>query len=577
MRDKENDELCLRKYEELKQFPCMFDWIDRWAKEIPKQDALIEFNTGDKISWKQFATSTKAFAAKLLALGIKKGDVIATSLPLLKEHVYLMYACFRIGAIVAPLDLRLKVGEVARCFEKMQPKAYFSLGKTDVVDFRPIIQEMIKKFGKENGGSCEIFVQFQKEADLIVEGAVGITEFAKDIKKTYLLKGIIGGSVRKAQKKMTKRDPILIIFTTGSTGYPKPALLCSENILIQNIGLAVAFDFTHADKMLVNLPPSHVGCTTEQLATTLYGGGTAILLHIFKPDESLEAVQKYKATALGQIPALFSMEWRLPNYDSYDLSTLRFALYGGQAVTRKFLEQLSTMAPEFGTGLGLTESAGFVTYSPLDGTVDDILSSVGFDMPLCPISIREPMKSDGSAGIEKEPGEIGEICFSGPQIFLGYLNDEENTRKTISTDGILYTGDLGYYDEQGLHFSGRAKLLIKPKGYNVFPTEVEDFIQSKFKGKIGNVAVVGAQHEVFTEGIIAFVEKSEKNVNLTVEEIEETFSELAAYKRPSHIEIVDPEQIPLNRVAKTDYLELKTKANSIIEALRKAGKWDENL
>jgi acyl-CoA synthetase (AMP-forming)/AMP-acid ligase II len=82
------------------------------------------------------------------------------------------------------------------------------------------------------------------------------------------------------------------------------------------------------------------------------------------------------------------------------------------------------------------------------------------------------MNSDGSAGKEKSKGEIGEICFSGPQIFLGYLGDPENTRKTISTDGICYTGDLGYYDEEGLHFSGRSKLVIKPKGYQVYTDDV---------------------------------------------------------------------------------------------------------
>ncbi|MCF2140316.1 MAG: acyl--CoA ligase [Candidatus Lokiarchaeota archaeon] len=576
MRDQKKDQICLEKYEELKKYPRMFDWIDRWAKEIPNNIAIIEYNTGEKITWKAFATATKAFAAKLLNMGLRKGDVIATSLPLLKEHIYLMYACFRIGVIIAPLDLRLKLHEVERNFERIQPKAYFTLGKTEVVDFRPIITHIQEKFGSKNGGTCKYFIQFQKETDLIVPGAIGITEFAKGIKKNYIFNGIIKGTVRKAQKKVGKRDPILIIFTTGSTGYPKPALLCSENILIQNIGLAVAFDLTHKDVMLVNLPPSHVGCTTEQLATTLYGGGTALILHIFNPEHSLDAIQKYKATAMGQIPALFAMEWRLPNYNQYDLSSLRFALYGGQAVTRKFLEQLSKMASQFGTGLGLTETAGFNTYTPLDGTVDDILSSVGFDMPLCPISIREPMTKDGLAGTEKKPGEVGEICFSGNQIFLGYLNDEENTRKNISKDGFLYTGDLGYYDEMGLHFSGRAKLLIKPKGYNVFPTEVEEFIQNRFKKKVGNVSVVGAPHEVFTEAIIAFVEKSSPEMELTVEEIQAELKELAAYKRPSYIEILNPGEIPLNRVAKTDYLKLKERALEIVSRLRAEHKWDVN-
>jgi fatty-acyl-CoA synthase len=571
MRSAEKDQDCLKRAKELNQFPRMFDWVDRWAKEIPEKIAIIEYNTKEEITWKDFATKTKAFAAKLLAMGIKKGDVVATSLPLLKEHIYLMYAIYRIGAIVAPLDLRLKEQEVDRCFQSMKPKAYFTLGKTDVVDFRPIVESMIKKHGNANGGSCEYFVQFQKEPELVVKGAVGITEFAADIKKIFIIKGLLLGSVKKAQKKVTKRDPILIVFTTGSTGYPKPALLCSENILLQNIGLAVAFDMEPSDKMLVNLPPSHVGCVTEQLATTIYGGGVSVILHIFKPDESLDAIQKYKINSFGQIPALFAMEWRLPNYSEYDISTLRFALYAGQAVSRQFLEQLSKMAPGFGTGFGLTETAGFVTYSPLDGTVDDILAGVGFDCPLCPVSIREPMNPDGAAGAEKPKGEIGNICFSGPQIFLGYLNDEENTKKTISTDGQLYTGDLGSYDESGLHFAGRTKLVIKPKGYQVFPTEVENFIENALKEKLSSVACVGVEHEVFTEAILMFV-VVKPGQKVTVQEVQDAAKNMAAYKRPTHVEIL--KELPLNRVAKTDYVTLKSLSKEIVQKLRAKGGWD---
>lgn len=570
MRDPAKDKLCLERYKELDKYPRMFDWVDKYAKERPNDIALIEYNTGEEVTWKDFATKSKAFAAKLLSMDIQKGDVVATTLVLLKEHVYLMYACWRIGAICAPLDPRLKINEIDQCFQTMKPKAYFCLGNTPVTDFREIIKAMMEKHGKKNGGSVEHFIQFQKEVDEIVPGAIGITEFASDIKKIFI-KAAITGKVKRAQKKVGRQDPILIIFTTGSTGSPKSALISSENILIQNIGLVVAFDMMPADKMLVNLPPSHVGCVTEQLATTIYGGGVCVLLHMFNPEHSLDAIQKYKITVVGQIPALFAMEWRLPNYKDYDISTLRFALYGGQAVSRQFLEQLAEMAPQFGTGLGLTETAGFDTYSPLDGTVDDILAGVGFDMPLCPISIRDTMKPDGSAGDVKAKGETGEICFSGKQIFLGYLNDEENTKKTISTDGICYTGDLGAYDEKGLHFAGRSKLMIKPKGFNVFPTEVENYIQNALKEKISGVACVGAKHEIFTEAIIAFVVKKPGS-NVSAEDVNNAVKDIASYKRPSHVEIID--EMPLNRAAKTDYLILKDKVGAIVEKLRADGGWD---
>jgi len=573
MLSKKMDELCIQKAEELKLYPRMFDWVDRWAKERPNDKALIEYTGGVEVTWKEFATKSKAFAAKLLSMGIKKGDVVATSLATIKEHIWLMYACYRIGAIFTPLDLRLKVTEVDYCFEKLKPKAYFSLGKTEIVDFRPIIEAMMAKYGKANNGPCEYFIQFDKTPELIVKGAIGVLDFAADIKKIFI-KALITGKVKKAQALVGKRDPILIIFTTGSTGKPKPALLCSENILVQNIGLMVGFDMRAEDRMLVNLPTSHVGCVTEQLATTIFAGGTSVLIQVFKPDQSLDAIQKYKCTTLGQIPALYAMEWRLPNYKDYNVSSLKFALYGGQAVTRQFLEQLHAMAPKFGSGLGLTETGGFCTYTPLDGTVDDILASIGYDMPLFPISIREPMTPDGKAGPEKKKGEIGEITFSGPQVFLGYLNDPENTKKTISSDGYVYTGDLGSYDEKGLHFAGRQKLVIKPKGYQVYPSEVEEFVSAEFKDQIASVAVVGAQHDVFTEAIVLFAEKK-PDAKVTAAEIIKACDKIAAYKRPSHVELLEPTQMPLNRVAKTDYMVLKDKAKEIVTALRAKGGWDK--
>ncbi len=157
---------------------------------------------------------------------------------------------------------------------------------------------------------------------------------------------------------------------------------------------------------------------------------------------------------------------------------------------------------------------------------------------------------------------------------MGYLNDSENTQKLISKEGICYTGDLGYYDKEGLHFSGRSKLVIKPKGYQVYPDDVERHISKKLKDKINMVAVLGAEHAVFSEAIIAFVEPL-KGVKITSEEVLEACNDISSYSRPSHVEIVNTGQFPLNRVAKTDYLLLKDEAKKIVDVLRGEGKWDK--
>jgi fatty-acyl-CoA synthase len=568
METEQKNRACAQRYREL--LPGVSDYVDHWAKRNPKGIAIQEFSTGESVTWKDLSKKTKAFSAKLLAMGLKKGDVIATSLPLLKEHVYIIFACFRIGAIAAPLDLRLKEEEVDRYFKKIKPKAYFFLGKTPVADFRPLVTALFQRYRDE----VRHWIQFQKETDLLIPGVVGISEFAADIKRIYLL-SILTGSVRCARRAVGKRDPAVIVFTTGSTGEPKPAVICHENILVQCIGMVVAFDVTERDRMLVNLPPSHVGCLTEQLAMTVYAGGTCIILPVYKADDSLRAIEKYQATMLGQIPAMYNMQWLLADYSSYDLTSLRIAVYGGQSVSSGFLEKLSRMAPRIGSGLGLTETAGFCTYTPLHADAAVIQKSLGFCSPLCPITIREPIGGEGTAGGVKAPGEVGEVCFEGPQVFLGYLNDEMNTHRTISKEGICYTGDMGNYDEQGLHLSGRRKEIIKPKGYQVFPGDVENFLAAKLGDRVTSVACVGALHELFSEAIIAFIEVSERG-KVTVEEIFEIGKGLAAYARPSHVEILPPGGMPLNRVAKTDYLILKKRAEEIVSSLRESGGWDRS-
>jgi fatty-acyl-CoA synthase len=544
--------------------------IEKWAKEKPDEIGLICADDAREFSWKIIHQSATAIAIKLIEMGLKKGDFLATSLPFLPEHIFLQYACFQIGVIHVPLDLRLKPPEIIRCLTLVKTKVYCHLGKTPNADFGALGIAV-----KQNCPFVEHFIQFSKP-DECNEGAISAFTLAKEAEE--LAKKVLSGNAPElAQKYSEAKDSIVetdgcqVIYTTGSTGAPKPALLSHRGITSQNLTLGMGFDMTENDTMCVNLPPSHVGGQAEQLMTPWFFGGKCVVLHIFKPDLTLEAIQKYKVTLFGQIPALFVMEWRLPNYADYDLSSLKFGLYGGQAVSRQFLEQLQRMTPRFGTGLGLTETSGFCTYTPLNGTVDDILAGVGYAMPITPISIRDPMLPDGKAGKELPPGENGEICFSGPQLFLGYVNDEEATQKTISTDGWVYTGDYGSYDEKGLHLAGRTKLIIKPKGYNVFPTEVENFIMNSLQEKITGVACVGVKHEVFTEAIFAFVvPKSGKTV--TPEEVYKAAKEMASYKRPSHVEIIS--EMPLNRVAKTDYVTLKDTADNIVEDLRAAGKWD---
>lgn len=558
------------------KLPLLNSYIEKWAKEMPDKPALIQHEDDKTVTYKKFNSLVDFFALRLLDMGIKKGDRVATMLVLVPEHVLLMYACFKIGAIIAPLDVRLKEMEVVRDLNKIKPKAFFFLGKTPIIDFR----EMGKAV-RDNCPYVEHLVQFTPNpgpGDLL-DGATAITDMmAKGKLISLKLKNIFTRSLEKAYSKIDTKTPALIIYTTGTTGEPKPAVMCHENIIVQNevLNRGVGLDGNNMI-MLVNLPPSHVGCVTEQLMTTLYLGGTAVILRIFDPKLTLEAIEKHKVGIFGQIPTQFRIEWALPEYNDYDLSSLEYAIYGGSAVDTVFLKQLAQMAPNFGTGIGMTETAGFYSFTPKGISVEEMAGQVGQAFEdLAPITIRKPVQEDGTAGEELADGEIGEICVSGPIVFQGYYNMPEETDRAIAQDGWLYTGDLGYFKDmnsyKALYLAGRQKFVIKQKGFQVFPDEVQDFIASH--PKVDIVDVVGVKHQIFDEGIFVFI-RPKKGEKLTEKEIIDHCQGIASYKRPQHVEIwPEDKEFPLTRVAKVDKKELKVMADSIIEDLRKQGKWD---
>jgi fatty-acyl-CoA synthase len=528
--------------------------IAKWAGEKPLAPAIVNHNSGETLDWATLEQSTNALARRLLRLGFRKGDYLATSLPFLTGHILLEYACFKIGVIHTPLDLRLRPPEVLRALGLVQPRGYAFLGKTPAADFREVAQAV-----RRECSSVEHLIQFSPRSETL-DGALSFADLAS---------GAPAVPERECQAAMAtveEQDPAQAIFTTGSTGSSKAALLSHRNITCQNMCLGAAFGFAERTRLLVNLPPSHVGGQAEALMSTLFWGGTAIVLEMFDAARSLEAIHRHSVNVIGQIPAMYHYEWRQPDLAAAGrLPSLEIAIYGGQQVPRAFLERLGGMAPRIGTGLGLTESAGFCTYTPLDAGVDEILSSIGHDMPVYRMSIRQPMRVDGWAGEPLPDGETGHICFQGPQTFLGYAGDAEATARTISRDGVLYTGDVGFRREDGLHFSGRASWIIKPAGHQVFPGDVENHFCG-LGDKVASCAVVGAEHHLLSEAIVAFVEKK-PGATLTVAELRRHARAMASFMRPLHYIVLEPGQMPLNRAAKSDYLRLRELASEAAEQL----------
>ncbi len=509
--------------------------VDHWAARTPEGLAVINATRGTTLDWATLAHVSSALARELVRRGFRKGDFLATSLPLLNEHILLEYACFRAGIIHVPLDLRLSPAEIVRSLSLVRALGYATALPHDVRAECPFVEHHWDLAGMQE-----------------------------------LFQAALAAGPHVELPFVDPTDGAQVIFTTGSTGRPKAALLTHRSITSQNLCLGAAFEF-ESSRVLINLPPSHVGCQAELLMSTFFWGGTAVTLEIFDPGRSLEAIERYQVRLIGQIPAMFFMEWRHSEFAKRDLSSLDIAVYGGQAVPRPFLDKLRTTAPRIATGLGLTEASGFCTYTQPTPNVDEVAASIGHAMPIYPMTIRQPMHPGGLAGDELPNGQIGHVCFHGPQTFAGYVSDPDATRQTISTDGYLYTGDMGYKDAGGLHFAGRAKWLIKPAGYQVFPGDVENHFAA-LDTKVAACGVVGVEHPIWVEAIVAFIEKK-PGAELTEAELKRHARSLTSYMRPLHYVIVEPGQLPLNRVAKIDTLKLKEMAEEEVRSLRGRGRW----
>ncbi|MGB8261184.1 MAG: class I adenylate-forming enzyme family protein [Terracidiphilus sp.] len=549
----------------------LHDVVAKWAREKPAAPALLSADGSRSVTWAEFDRVTAALACELLRLGFGRRDYLVTLLPMSVDHVLLEYACFKVGVIVAPLDLRLTPAEVMRALDILRPRGFTCLGATPGMDFSGMLRAV-----QAHCPWVEQWIAVDSTAE--IPGALPFASLAGPAWQAARegAPAVPGdaAALTAVDATIADDDGALVIFTTGSTGSPKPALLSHRNITVQNMCMCGSFfGGDRGTRTLVNLPPSHVGGQTEALMSTLFGGGSVVLLEVFDAARSLRAIASQRVEILGQIPAMFNLQWMLKEYETYDLSSLRFAAYGGNAVSRPFVERLAAMAPVIGTGLGLTECAGFCTYVQANAREHELMvAGLGQDMPVYPCTIRKPMQDDGTAGEELPAGEIGHVCFRGPQTFLGYVNDPAATARTASRDGYLYTGDLGFKDAAGLHLTGREKWVIKSMGFQVFPGDVESHVLA-LAAKVANCVVVGVGHAVAGEAPVAVVEKR-PGAELTAKELDRHARALSSYMRPRHWIVLEPATLPMNRVGKPDYLRAQEMARQEIAGLRARGEWD---
>lgn len=493
------------------------DYVSYWAKVKPEDEALVH---GDRrISYREFDEWATRIAASLEGLGVRRGDRVAVELLTLPEYVLLYMGIARLGAVMVGVNPLYTAEEAAYLLQVTRPAAVFTAA--------PFLERLSPALEQ---APVPQHVLLAGEAD----GWLGWEAFLR-------------GASTTRQWTTDADDPVLIVFTSGTTGKPKGAVL-SHRSISSNIEVEVQhFGLTSSDRMVLHLPMNHVGGATEMTMGAIIAGATLVVLERFHPQKTLELVQKERVTFLGQVPTMFIMELNLPEFKQYDLSSLKRLAVAGAPTPTEVMRKMMAIAPVV-TGYGMTEAAGFVTYTEFDDDPETVAHTVGR------IAAEFEMRIGDTDGGEVPAGEIGEVLLRGNCLMQGYYGDAAATREALTCDGWYRTGDMGFVDARGyLTLAGRKKEMFISGGYNVYPPEIEESL-SRHPGVL-LAACVGVPDSVFGEVGKAYV-VPKPGTALDAEELKRFLAErLASYKVPRHFEF--RESLAMTALGKVDKKQLK--------------------
>jgi fatty-acyl-CoA synthase len=514
------------------------DWNVGWipakrASFTPKKAALIY---EDKpITYQELNDNTNRIAHYLQDKGIKKGDRVSVVLKNCPEFLQIYFAAAKLGIIFVPLNFRL-VG----------PELEYQLNNAGsrLLIFHDSFIQNIDQIRSTTHMEKDKFICL-KSGD---RKAPGCPEWAVDYHEGT--KNCSAGEP-KPDAPIGRDDPIAIMYTAGSTGTPKGAVFSHLQTYFKCFQIILYVDMRGDDMFLSHMPFCHSGGLFINATPTLCRGATLIMRQNFEPDDFAKDIERYKATIVVGITTMWRFILQSKKLDEVDTSSVRVVLGGGERTPLGMFDELMARGLFMQQAMGQTENS-LMLYLPKDD-VSRKTSSIGLPGYFTDVRIAD------KEGKELPPCEIGQIIARGPTVMSGYWNMPEETARTIA-DGILYTGDLGYRDEEGyFYIVDRLRDMYRSGGENVYPAEVEKVLSNH--PKIFNVAIIGVPDERWGETGLAFV-IPRQGESLTMEEVLEFLQgKVARYKFPTRVEFVDA--LPMTIQGKIKKAELKEKYNAM--------------
>lgn len=511
----------------LNEFSWIGDWAGRRALLTPKREAIFDNMTNKRYTFKDLNIRANQLARVLTENGISKGDRVAMLSTNRIECVDLFLATGKLGAILVPFNVRLSVTEVVQLIKKTTPSILF--------------------YEEKFSDSVSKIKQSKDISKFIVMGNNSSNE---DATTHFLVQNKPGNNINRPIINFD--DPHLILFTGGTTGLPKGAVLSHRLIFWNSINTIISWSLNSEDIQPLMFPLFHTGGWNVLVVPFFHLGAKTILMGDFDPLETLNVIEQEKCSIVIGVPTMFHMMSKTEQFKSIQFPSVRVFISGGAPCPVAIMEPYWAKGKFFKMGYGLTEVGPNNFYLPED-RIKEKPTSVGLPVFHC------DMKIIDEEGVMVKRGEVGELMLSGPHIFSGYWNEPEETKKTIEPDGWVHTGDLASQDDEGFYYIvGRKKEMFISGGENIYPVEIEEVL---FKHPaVDLAAVIGIPDEKWGEVGKAFL-TLKPGMSVTTGEVREYLTKnLGKYKVPKFYEI--RETLPLSSTGKILKRELELESES---------------